>query len=370
MYEPAALSHCFWSLVSLCQEALFSFYLMTANKKEMLAIEKFPQGISDDIFKYLNRSELLSFASTCKKWYTAFRHHFYVHVSLNDLHMLQDFVSTLIEDPPLGGFVRTVTIPSSVYANVSEGNAYYDTIIALIQQTPFIESIRADGSIRCIIRDILLNTCNAGHWDYLKNLNVKSFCNTFNFDYETALASTLMRVRISSENRLKIVDSHSRLEVNKIDSIINQYPEASILKLNFYRLTDWNKAIDQVNPCLNITRLIVDTPWVTDALLQYICLRFVNVQHLKLVQQYNPFKMDHYIQAETLERFASYLNNMACFEVTLTNPKSGMDIQLCFNNILNSTNTDIYTIENGLALYMKRPSKRERIRTVPYSTRV
>ncbi|KAI8368574.1 hypothetical protein EDC96DRAFT_504826 [Choanephora cucurbitarum] len=336
----------------------------------MSTTTRIPQEVFDDIFKHLEHNELLSVASTCKKWYTAFRHHFYAHVSLNDLHMLQDFVSTLIKDPSLGVFVRTVTIRSPTQIDQFDQNAYYDTLVALVQQTPFIESIRAHDSIISLFWDILRNTCYAGHWDYLKNLKVKRLDNTVAFDYDYVFPSEPFykhtRTDSSSDEEPVIGDPSYRPEVNGIDCIINQYSEASILMLRVYRLTDWNKTIDQVNPCLNITQLIVDTPWVTDALLQYICKKFVNVQYLQLVQHINNLKKCHHIPAETFKRFASYLDHISSFKIAFFRLKSNVYLVECFQANLNTKKTVVRTSYIGYTLHLVRPAGVGRVQIGSY----
>ena len=114
--------------------------------------------------------------------------------------MLEDFLNTVVKDPSLRNSVNTIELHSLENVDPCEQNAFYDTMVALVQQTPFIESIKTDHPIGRLLQDILRNTLDAGHWDYLKNLKVKHLDNTLNFDYEIISLYSRIHGRIQVKN--------------------------------------------------------------------------------------------------------------------------------------------------------------------------
>ncbi|KAI8368568.1 hypothetical protein EDC96DRAFT_543325 [Choanephora cucurbitarum] len=78
---------------------------------------------------------------------------------------------------------------------------------------------------------------------------------------------------------------------------------------------------------------------VTGALLNYICKKFVNIQRFELVQHGNNSKMKYNIPAKTFKRFASYLNNMAYFEIAFSKLRSNTNSQ---KKILNDEYTCVW----------------------------
>ena len=147
----------------------------------MAASEELPQEIWDQVFRHLSQKELLLAASTCRKWYTRLRRHFYTYIRLKNLEMSEDFVSTLAKDPSLGDSVTTLTIQSSDRVKFDEENRFYDTLSVLIQQTQLVHSIKISYRIKRVFFEILRSACNAGFLSYVQTLRTTQTTNHYLF---------------------------------------------------------------------------------------------------------------------------------------------------------------------------------------------
>ncbi|KAI8368573.1 hypothetical protein EDC96DRAFT_504824, partial [Choanephora cucurbitarum] len=225
------------------------------NKNTMAACEELPQEIWDQVFRHLGQKELLLAASTCRKWYTRLRHHFYTYICTKDLEMLEDFVSTLAKDPSLGDSVTTLVIHSPGRIYLDEKNRFYDAITVLIQQAQLVHSIKISFRIKPIFFEIMRSACKAGFLSHIQTLRTTRTDNLYlhwpdeSFSKDSFVPIT---VRTISDKEVVISSPNSRLEANEIDSIINQHPKASTLSLKFCRLTDFYNAVNLAEPCFNI----------------------------------------------------------------------------------------------------------------------
>ncbi|KAI8350316.1 hypothetical protein EDC96DRAFT_567415 [Choanephora cucurbitarum] len=325
----------------------------------MSTIDKIPQEICYEIFKHLSHRELFMFASVCKRWYASIRRHFYEHVCIKDLYMMKDFVNALVNSTSIGRSERSVKIRHLDRLDFNQQNVLYDNLVALIQQAPYIISITFDYEYKTILLEAIRNTCDA---DYKKRLQVKLVSSEYTsyewyFEETPALQMSLedINVEFLSDNQLTVENLFRRLEVDEIDRIVHQYSQSTTLKLSVFRLTDWNKVLNNTESYLNVTQLTVYSILPTNVLLQYIYSKFLNVKHFELIEPYKFIQTDNFMPIETITRFAYYLDNMHEFKIALYRLTSSVDVESYFRSVITPTSTSIQSSNGGLELTFLRP---------------
>ncbi|OBZ89233.1 hypothetical protein A0J61_02709 [Choanephora cucurbitarum] len=153
---------------------------------------------------------------------------------------------------------------------------------------------------------------------------------------------------------LNLENPARRLEVDELDSVVSQFPNSSILVLSLYRLTDWNLALNDEHSYTNIKQLYIYTPWPTGELLEYIYKKFTHIEYLQLIQSDNYSAFDNYIIAESVKKFANYLEGVDDFYISLKRLVSEIYVEICFEDILSENDTKIWSSLSGLTLYMVR----------------
>ncbi|OBZ86375.1 hypothetical protein A0J61_05571 [Choanephora cucurbitarum] len=267
--------------------------------------------------------------------------------------MVKDFVSALVSSTSLG----------------RSQNDLYDNLVALVQQAPYIASVTFDCEYKKILLEAIRNTCDADHKKRLQVKLVSSEYISYELYSEETPASQMsledINVEFLSDKQLTVglTDCFSlnienlfrRMEVDEVDRIVHQYPQSIALKLSVFRLTDWNKVLNETEFYLNVTQLTVYSILPTNVLLQYIYSKFLNVQHFELIEPYKFIQTDNFMPLETITRFAYYLDNMNEFKIALYRLTSSIDVESYFRSVITPTSTSIQSSNGGLELTFLRP---------------
>ncbi|OBZ82055.1 hypothetical protein A0J61_09897 [Choanephora cucurbitarum] len=321
----------------------------------MSTLDTLPQEIYDKILDYVSPKNLSSLSLICRRLYGVAINRLYKHVSIKNSGMLEDLVTTFDNNASLGSLVRTLEIRHVRFKENDEQNLFYDNLVALILQTPSVLSVKMHYRIRELVIQAIRNTCGQGHWQHLKILELRNNQNRIQLTGLQHLPKSLDECLCN--RKLILGNPAYRLEVNQVNTVVNQKPAVDTLEIFMYRLTDWNEFIQLGRPHFHITQLIVRTSWLTDTLLEYICTKCPNVRRLELKQIAHNHSTDNFIAAATLLEFASYLMHIEHFDVTFFRLKSDLNARRYFKNSLGRVNAGVIVSNSKRTLYLARPKR-------------